>query len=114
VRKAAPPRVLHNFLIIHFQESRWMHFQMRLRLFCRQYSINFWSRGLEKAVLLEDWRQCQRRCCSISIAEYFAVFPTKLLSHALCRRFHCWYRDPSSWASVVGRFNPELGRSSQP
>ena len=118
VRKADPQRVQRSFLNFHFPKSCCMRFQTHLRLFRRQHSIYFWSRGLEKAVLLQDSRQCQRRGCSISIAEYFAVFDFFFLQNysftPFCRRFHYWYRDPSSWASAVGRSNPELGRSSQP
>ena len=74
--------------------------------------------AFKKAVLFEDRRQCQRSGCSISVAEYFTAFSFFFLQNytftPFCRRFTCWYLDPSSWASVVERSNPELGRSSQP
>ena len=116
--KQLPHEFYVDFWFFIYRKVAARFFQTRLRLFCRQRSMYFWSQSLEKAVLLENRRQSQTRGFRISIAEYLAVFDFFFLQNysftPFCRRFHCWYRDPSSWASVVGRSNPELGRSSQP
>ena len=73
MRKTAPRRFLLSFVISYFPKRCCIRFKTRLMLFFRQHSFSFRSRGLDKAVLLEDWRKCLLLSWFRCFVEMFAL-----------------------------------------